>query len=373
MHAAPVVHSAPFFTVPQEHFPVQIIHSAPASVVHSAPVPVIHSVPTPVAIPSIPSSQFHAQDEFGQHSFGYQNENSARVESKDALGVTRGSYQYVDANGVLQTTTYIADPINGFRVAATNIPVAVANPAVAIQEAVMETPEVAAARAEHLAAHAEAVATHALAERKRRNAEPIEATYGLPSAPVLVHSVPTQFVHAAPFLQSAPLVHATQPVSFFHNAPAPLIHSAPAPIQVVQSAPIHSVSSPVIVSAPAPFSTPVALPSIPSSQFHAQDEFGQHSFGYQNENSARAESKDAFGVTRGSYQYVDANGVLQTTTYIADPVNGFRVAATNIPVAVANPAVAIQEAVMETPEVAAARAEHLAAHAEAIAQGAAEA
>ena len=160
MHSAPVVHSAPLFTVPQQHFPVQIIHSPPAPVVHSAPVPVIHSVPAP----SIPSSQFHAQDEFGQHSFGYQNENSARVESKDALGVTRGSYQYVDANGVLQTTTYIADPVNGFRVAATNIPVAVANPTVAIQEAVMETPEVAAARAEHLAAHAEAIAQGAAEE-----------------------------------------------------------------------------------------------------------------------------------------------------------------------------------------------------------------
>merc|ERR1719245_2347908 len=33
----------------------------------------------------------------------------------------------------------------------------------------------------------------------------------------------------------------------------------------------------------------------------------------------KTESRDAFGVTRGSYQYVDANGVLQTVNYIADP------------------------------------------------------
>merc|ERR1712055_1173867 len=100
-----------------------------------------------------------AQDEFGQFSFGYENINSAKTETKDAFGVTRGSYQYVDANGIVQTVNYVADDINGFRVAGTNIPVAVAAalPLVA-PVPVLETPEVAAARAEHLAAHAEAKA-----------------------------------------------------------------------------------------------------------------------------------------------------------------------------------------------------------------------
>ena len=113
-----------------------------------------------------PSSQFHAQDEFGQFSFGYENINSAKTETKDAFGVTRGSYQYVDANGIVQTVNYIADDINGFRVAGTNIPVAVAAAQPVAPAAlplvapvpVLETPEVAAARAEHLAAHAEAKA-----------------------------------------------------------------------------------------------------------------------------------------------------------------------------------------------------------------------
>merc|ERR1712107_812696 len=107
-----------------------------------------------------------AQDEFGQFSFGYQNINSARTESKDAFGVTRGSYQYVDANGVLQTVNYISDDVNGFRVAATNVPVAPSAPAAAPLVAPVETPEVAAARAEHLAAHekAKAAATAADAE-----------------------------------------------------------------------------------------------------------------------------------------------------------------------------------------------------------------
>ena len=150
--------------------------SQPARIAPAAVAPI-----APVAIPSVPSSQFHAQDEFGQHSFGYQNVNSARIESKDALGVTRGSYQYVDANNILQTVNYVADDVNGFRVAATNIPVAVAGPAaglpvapvVAAQVPVMETPEVAAARAEHLAAHAAAKAAvvEAPVERRRRSPE----------------------------------------------------------------------------------------------------------------------------------------------------------------------------------------------------------
>merc|ERR1712106_697859 len=133
--------------------------------------------PAPLPIPSTPSSQFHAQDEFGQFSFGYENINSAKTETRDAFGVTRGSYQYVDANGILQTVNYIADPVNGFRVAGTNIPVAPAAQNVALPVApkapvveplvapvpVMETPEVAAARAEHLAAHEEAKAAVATA------------------------------------------------------------------------------------------------------------------------------------------------------------------------------------------------------------------
>merc|ERR1712170_299390 len=167
---APVVHSIP---APVAPVPLQLVHNAP--IVHSVPQPVVHSVPAPIAAPlpvapvvEPPSSQFHAQDEFGQFSFGYQNINSAKTESRDAFGVTRGSYQYVDANGILQTVNYIADPVNGFRVAGTNIPVApevapvapvaVASAPLVAPVAPEETPEVAAARAEHLAAHEKAKA-----------------------------------------------------------------------------------------------------------------------------------------------------------------------------------------------------------------------
>merc|ERR1740116_516990 len=92
----------------------------------------------------------------------------------------QGSYSYVDANGVVQTTNYIADGA-GFRVQATNLPVAPVAPEVEplvapvhvydlpvapVHEYVLpvapvydgvapapveDTPEVAAAKAAHLA------------------------------------------------------------------------------------------------------------------------------------------------------------------------------------------------------------------------------
>merc|ERR1712066_517458 len=315
---------------------------AAAPVPVAAPFPVAAPAPLPLAAPIAPvapvapSNQFHAQDEFGQFSFGYQNINSAKTETKDAFGVTRGSYQYVDANGVLQTVNYIADDINGFRVAGTNIPVA---PVLQL---------------------------------------PVPIVHNAP-APVLNHVVqatpaPAPFAAPIPTPNFLPVNQVFAPEQFaFVPAPAPqpiLNQAAFAPAPIAAPAPL-----PLAAPAPLPLAAPVPVAPIvepPSSQFHAQDEFGQFSFGYQNINSAKTETKDAFGVTRGSYQYVDANGVLQTVNYIADDINGFRVAGTNIPVApeaapvvapvapIAAPLVA-PVAPEETPEVAAARAEHLAA------------
>merc|ERR1711910_207972 len=114
-----------------------------------------------------------AQDEFGQFSFGHAGGPSARTEARNAYGVTTGSYQYIDANGLLQTVNYIADPVNGFRVAGTNLPVAAAAPEVAplaapvfdlpLPVAVEDTPEVAAAKAEFAAAYDAAAAAAAAA------------------------------------------------------------------------------------------------------------------------------------------------------------------------------------------------------------------
>merc|ERR1712123_343154 len=251
--------------------------------------------------------------------------------------------------------------------------------------------------------------------------QPLFHSIPAPAAPL-----PLQLLHSAPVLQQGPVPFPLgAPNPLVHSVPHPVLHSVPAPIQVASApfgvdpafapAPLQFGVDPAFAPAPLPFGVdprfapaplpfgvdpafapaplpfaaapgplqfapaPLPIPSTPSSQFHAQDEFGQFSFGYENINSAKTENRDAFGVTRGSYQYVDANGILQTVNYIADPVNGFRVAGTNIPVAPAAQNVALPVApkapvveplvaplpVMETPEVAAARAEHLAAHEEA--------
>ena len=84
---------------------------------------VIESVaPAPVVAAAAPtSSQYHAQDELGQYNYGYSNGDSSKVETKSADGVVRGSYSYIDANGLLQRVQYISDAL-GFRVAGTNLP-----------------------------------------------------------------------------------------------------------------------------------------------------------------------------------------------------------------------------------------------------------
>ncbi|KAL6958577.1 hypothetical protein U1Q18_048465, partial [Sarracenia purpurea var. burkii] len=68
-------------------------------------------------------SQFHAQDEYGQYSYGYNDGVSSKIESKTADGITQGSYSYVDSNGIIQKVNYISDDINGFRVSGSNLPV----------------------------------------------------------------------------------------------------------------------------------------------------------------------------------------------------------------------------------------------------------
>ncbi|KAI4485046.1 hypothetical protein M0802_012830 [Mischocyttarus mexicanus] len=81
------------------------------------------------------------QDSFGQYSFGYSTLNSARSEVKTINGVIRGAYSYIDENGMIQSTEYVADD-DGFHVIATNLPQA--------PLPVVDTAEVIAARKDHL-------------------------------------------------------------------------------------------------------------------------------------------------------------------------------------------------------------------------------
>merc|ERR1712039_1059425 len=109
---------------------------------------------------------------------------------------------------------------------------------------------------------------------------------------------------------------------------APVVQAA-AP--VVAAAPVAQAAAPVEAVAPAAVPVVAATVDAGNNQFHAQDDYGQFNYGYSNGHSTKQELKTADGVTRGSYSYVDANGIVQTVNYISDAM-GFRVAATNLPV-----------------------------------------
>merc|ERR1711936_435218 len=187
-----------------------------------------------LAIPAAaPSHQFHAQDEFGQFSFGHAGGPSARTEARNAYGVTTGSYQYVDANGLVQTVNYIADDVNGFRVQGTNLPVAGAAGLVApVFEGVQapDTEEVIAAKAAFAEAYAaqEAAVAAAPAERKRRSAQVVAAGLPLPCA----HGLVSPLAAAAPASIVANIAHATPEVV----APAAVTYAAGA-VPVAAAAP----------------------------------------------------------------------------------------------------------------------------------------
>ncbi|XP_068225590.1 skin secretory protein xP2-like [Palaemon carinicauda] len=135
--AAPVLSAAP------APAPVLPAVAAPAPVVSysapvSAPVPAIPAAPVAIAAapepleapePPMPSigepfvgGQFHAQDEAGQYSFGHWGGPNTRVETRDHLGRTTGSFAYIDPVGDVQVRKYAAGPGSGFKVAASDLP-----------------------------------------------------------------------------------------------------------------------------------------------------------------------------------------------------------------------------------------------------------
>lgn len=153
--------------------------------------PIYPSVKSSIILPAFvtPSitSQYHAQDALGQYTFGYSSPLSTKSEIKTADGITRGGYNYLDANGLLQSVTYTSDAINGFRVAATNLPVAPVAPLQGLgPNPVTETPEVIAAKSAHLSAHAEAKAS--TIEANTANA--FATTSLLPAGKLVTNTVP---------------------------------------------------------------------------------------------------------------------------------------------------------------------------------------
>merc|ERR1719293_449418 len=191
-------------------------------------------------------------------------------------------------------------------------------------------------------------------------AAPYAAAYAAPAAtavdakfaygaPVTAPNVGAQYAAAyTPAVSAVPAV-ATAPVAYAAAAPA------------IAAAPAAYAAAPVAVAAPV--AAPVAGPV--SSQFQAQDEFGNLAYGYQNINSAKQEQGNTYGGVTGSYTYADEAGV-HTVNYVADDL-GFRVAGDNLPVApVYNAALPVAPVfnpapVVDTPEVAEAKAAFFAA------------
>merc|ERR1712153_230502 len=181
------------------------------------------------------------------------------------------------------------------------------------------------------------------------NAGPLTAG-PVAAAPALAATAPivgAQYAAAyAPALAAAPVAYAAAPAAYAPYAAAPAAYAA----------------APVAYAA-APIAAPIAGPV--SSQFQAQDEFGNVAYGYQNINSAKQEQGNAYGGVTGSYTYADEAGV-HTVNYVADDL-GFRVSGDNLPVApVYNAAlpvapIHIAAPVVDTPEVADAKAAFFAA------------
>merc|ERR1712153_192812 len=185
--------------------------------------------------------------------------------------------------------------------------------------------------------------------------------YGAPITALNAGPLTAGPVAAAPALAAtAPIVGAQYAAAYTPALAAVPAAYAAAPVAVAPAAYAGYAAAPAAyAAAPAPIAGPV------SSQFQAQDEFGNLAYGYQNINSAKQEQGNAYGGVTGSYTYADEAGV-HTVNYVADDF-GFRVAGDNLPVApVYNAALPVAPVhlaapVVDTPEVAEAKAAFFAA------------
>ncbi|XP_037719423.1 vicilin-like seed storage protein At2g18540 [Drosophila subpulchrella] len=106
-------------------------------------------------------------------------------------------------------------------------------------------------------------------------------------------------------------------------------------------------------------SSAVGLPQRPSGGYQEQDTARAfYSYGYSDDNAARAEYSSRDGTSRGFYSYVDAEGKLQTVRYEANGVQGFKAEASNQPQAPVDEGKAPLP-VSDTEEVQQARLSHL--------------
>ena len=139
----------------------------------------------------------------------------------------------------------------------------------------------------------------------------------LPPAVLTPAPAPAPALSASQASRIAPVIR-TDPAQYQTN-----FVTAPASI-LPPTAPFTSPTAPILV--PASRALPPAVPSLvgeaDASQWHAQDELGNHDYGYRNGVSAKHEVGTVGGGVRGSYSWRDQAGT-HTVTYIADQ-HGFR-------------------------------------------------
>jgi len=197
------------------------------------------------------SSQYHAQDTLGQYTYGYSAGTSAKAESKTLDGVVRGGYSYLDGNGIVQSASYIADDVNGFRVAATNLP----------NQVVYDTPEVAAAKV-----------AHSVAYNKAAYAAAVSPDVG--EAVVIPAPVVSSYVASPPALPSPELSYSSVAASpSVAAAPSVTQYSVPVspvvgfvkdvPSKAFSYSTLSTSPSVGLVSAPAGVSYSVAAENVP--------------------------------------------------------------------------------------------------------------
>ncbi|KAG8237233.1 hypothetical protein J437_LFUL017510 [Ladona fulva] len=108
--------------------------AAPYTAHHLAATYAAHHVAAPIVAPVAynalaTKSQYHAQDELGQASFGHATHDQTHTAFRNALGGVTGHYSYINPEGKIVEASYVADSL-GYRVASNDLPVAPAVPAV---------------------------------------------------------------------------------------------------------------------------------------------------------------------------------------------------------------------------------------------------
>jgi len=235
--AAPAVTYASAPAVTYASAPAVTYASAPAVTYAAAPAVTYSAIATPVAT----KTQYHAQDELGQASYGYAHPGQAAAAVRDAAGNVKGSYAYVDPTGKQVRVDYVADH-NGYRAESNALPQGPVAHLVA-PAPVQETPEVAAARAAHLSAHNE------VKSRQRRGAVYAASPLTWASHPYGTHHAYTyNTAYTSPittYAASPVTTYAASPVTTY--AASPVTTYAASPITTYAAAPLaHTYTSAVV-------------------------------------------------------------------------------------------------------------------------------